>query len=276
MKKFTFSLICLLISMAGFAQTDTIFTNNERILCFVKEITPDAVKFVYPDEDILNSVYKNSVQKIVFKSGRVQTFAEATSFKRVAGVGDFENVAVTQVESEVKGLFKLGEVSSKAKGTTALSNQERVKERAYRKMKIVAAMMGANVVYVTNQRTQGNQMGTEYHAGSSAETNLSGVAYTNILPNYHDFIIAIGEKRSFIGVLEYKLWSSASDITTTPVQDALMINNIINENGLIILDGTLKSRPKIKRFRVTAFGDGYFNIYYEDKSTSYNLRVRMM
>lgn len=276
MKKFTFSLICLLISMAGFAQTDTIFTNNERILCFVKEITPDAVKFVYPDEDILNSVYKNSVQKIVFKSGRVQTFAESSSFKRVAGVEDFENVAVTQVESEVKGLFKLGEVSSKAKGTTTLSNQERVKERAYRKMKIVAAMMGANVVYVTNQRTQGNQMGTEYHAGSSAETNLSGVAYTNVLPNYNEFLNVIGENRNFIGVLEHKLWSSASDITTTPVQDALVINNITNENGLIILDGTLKSRPKIKRFRVTAFGDGYFNIYYEDKSTTYSLRVRVM
>ena len=49
---------------------------------------------------------------------------------------------ITQVEGEIKGLFKVGEVSSKAKGTTTFSNQERVKERAYKKLKIQAAMMG--------------------------------------------------------------------------------------------------------------------------------------
>lgn len=275
MKNLLLSLICSMISIVGVAQTDTIFVNNERIVCFVKEITPDAVKFVYPEEEVLNSVYKNTIQKIVFKSGRVQTFAEATSYKKVVGVEDFENVSITQVESEVKGLFKIGEVSSKAKGTTTLSNQERVKERAYRKMKMVAAMMGGNVVYITNQRTQSNNMGTEYQAGSSAEANLSGVAYTNILPSYDGFINAIGDKRSFNSVVEIKLWSSASDIKTNPVQGMLLVNNITNDNGMIILEGSFAGHPKIKRFRVTAFGEGFFNVFYEDKSSVYSLKVRI-
>lgn len=81
---------------------------------------------------------------------------------------------------------------------------------------------------------------------------------------------------SFIGVLEHKLWSSASDIATTPVQDLFVVNNVVNENGLIVLEGSLKSRPKIKRFMVTAFGEGFYNVYYEDKSTTYSLRVRVM
>lgn len=38
-------------------------------------------------------------------------------------------MTVTAVESEVKGLFKVGDVSAKAVGTTELSNQERVKNR---------------------------------------------------------------------------------------------------------------------------------------------------
>jgi len=59
--------------------------------CTVKEITPDAVKFSYPNEDLINSVYKNTIQKIVFKSGRVQVFAESTYFKTVNNIDDYDN-----------------------------------------------------------------------------------------------------------------------------------------------------------------------------------------
>ena len=131
MKKAIILIFLLCISLANYAQkSDTIFTNNEKIICSVKEITPDAIKFTYPDEDIMNSVFKNSVQKIVFKSGRVQVFAESTSYKKLNTAEDYENVTITQVESEIKGLFKVGEVHSKAKGTTTLSSMERVKGRA--------------------------------------------------------------------------------------------------------------------------------------------------
>lgn len=264
-----------MLTAVCFGQTDTIFLNNEKIACSVKEITPDAVKYAYPGEDLINSVYKNSIQKIVFKSGRVQTFAEATSFKKISGVDDFENVTITQVESEVKGLFKVGDVSSKAKGTTTLSNQERVKERAYRKLKIVAAMMGANIVYLTNQRTEGNKMGGYYQTGSSAETNLSGVAYTNQLPSFDDFNANLGGKRNFYTTELAKMWSSASDMTKTPSQKIFKINSITNENGIIMIDGDLEEVSKYKKFRVVSFDKEYFNIYYEDKSTSYNIKIKI-
>src|SRR5678815_2087658 len=72
------------------AQSDTIYTNTEKIPCTVKEVTADAVKFIYPNEEIINTVYKNTIQKIVFKSGRVQTFAEATNYKTVNGATEYE------------------------------------------------------------------------------------------------------------------------------------------------------------------------------------------
>lgn len=275
MKGQIITIIAVAFSTACFGQTDTIFSNNEKISCIVKEISPDAVKFSYPGEDLVNSLYKNSVQKIVFKSGRIQTFAEATSFKKVASVDDYENVTTTQVEGEVRGLFKVGDVSSKAKGTTTLSNQERVKERAYRKLKIVAAMMGANIVYLTDQRTEGNKAGTYYQAGSSAETNLTGIAYTNLLPSIDEFKAAIGDRKSFIVTEEAKLWSSASDMTKTPMRSMFIVTSITNENGIITLNADLQGESKYKIFRVVSFDKEYFNVYYEDRSTSYNLKVKI-
>lgn len=275
MKRQILTTIAVALTTLCFGQTDTIFSNNEKIPCSVKEITPDAVKYAFPGEELVNSIYKNSVQKIVFKSGRVQTFAEATSFKKISGVDDFENVTITQVESEIKGLFKIGDVSSKAKGTTTLSNQERVKERAYRKLKIQAAMQGANIIYLTNMRTEGNKAGGYYQSGSSAETNLTGVAYTNQLPSIDEFKKIINEKKNFTAVQEAEMWSSSSDMTKTDIQSNFLINSITNENGIIIINGELQGESKYKTFRVVSFDTDYFNVYYEDKSTVYNIKIKI-
>lgn len=76
MKKYSLLTIFIILLSANlcFAQRDTIFLNNETIVCSIKEITEDAVRYTYPDEDLVNSIYKNSVQKIVLKSGRTQIF----------------------------------------------------------------------------------------------------------------------------------------------------------------------------------------------------------
>jgi len=264
---FLFAFMCF--EMA-FSQQDTIVTNNEKIICSVKEITSDAVKFSYPGEDLINTIFKNTVEKIMFKSGRVQKFAEATSFKAVNCPEDFENVSIAKVESEVRGLYKLADVSSKAKGTTTLSNIERVKERAYRKLKIEAAMQGANVVFLTQQQTTGNQMGTKYEAGKSTETNLDGVAYANKIPKFEDFNAKIGGKSQFRIMTRMKLWSSGSDIDTDPLEGIFTITNVTNENGLIMIEG---NNPKIKetKFRVAYFNDARFILVYKDKSSIYNI-----
>ena len=128
-------LVILFLTISSFCQSqaDTIFTNQEKIVCNVKEVTEDAVKYSYLNEQLVITTYKNMIQKIVYSSGRVQTFSEMTSFKKVANVEDYENVIMSQVEREVKGLYKLGDVSSKAIGVTIYANQETVKKRAYRK-----------------------------------------------------------------------------------------------------------------------------------------------
>lgn len=276
MKNYCLATCFFFISLVSFSQTDTIYSNNEKISCSVKEILPDAVKYAFPGEDLINTIYKNTVQKIVFKSGRVQTFSESTSYKKVQSVFDYENVTVTQVESEIKGLYKAGDVSSKAKGTTTLSNQERVKERAYRKLKIQAAMLGSNIVYLTDQRTEGNKAGSYYQAGSSAETNLTGIAYTNTLPSYQEFLNIINNRKNFTTLKEISLWSSSSDFSEKNYNTQFTIFNINNENGLIQFDGQIDGVSKYKKFRVVNFSKDSFTLFYEDKSTVYNVIIRLM
>ena len=58
MKKTILLLSTILKTSFLIAQNDTIYTNNDKIIGSVKEITEDAVKFSYPDEDFTNSIYK--------------------------------------------------------------------------------------------------------------------------------------------------------------------------------------------------------------------------
>jgi hypothetical protein len=273
-KLFFTNIVAATIAISScYAQMDTVIVNNEKIACSVKEITPDAIKYTFPGEDVVNSVYKNTVQKIIFKSGRVQTFAESTSYKPITSVMDYDKVTITTIESEVRGLYKLGDVSSKAKGTTTLSNQERVKERAYRKFKIEAAMLGANIILLSNQRTEGNKVG--YYFSSKAETNLTGIAYCNVLPDFERFKKLVGLKKDFFAVKQYKLWSSDSDVSQSDIIKPFTIDNIINDNGIIYLEGNLKGEKNISKFQLVNFSEGNFSIQYKDGETDYNLIVRI-
>jgi hypothetical protein len=271
---FSASFLISLISYSRcYAQMDTVILNNQRIACSVKEITPDAIKYTFPGEDVINSVYKNTVQKIIFKSGRIQTFAEATSYKSVTGVMDFENVTITSVESEVRGLYKISDVSSKAKGTTVYSSQERVKERAYRKIKIQAAMFGANIIYLSNQRTEGNKYG--YYSSSAAETNLTGIAYSNVLPDYEKFKKLVGSRTDFMSIKKFELGGSDSDVSQDKIDKPFRIININNENGIVLIDGALKGENNVSSFQLVNFDEDSFSIAYKYKGTAYNFVIKI-
>jgi hypothetical protein len=181
-------------------------------------------------------------------------------------------VTLTAVESEVKGLFKLGDVSAKAKGATSLSNQERVKERAFRKMKIEAAMMGANIIYLTHQKSEGSQSG--YLHSSNAATSLTGVAYTNQLPRYDDFIKLIDSRKDFVTISENKMWTSDAKVSKTSANKTFKIINIINDNGIVTIEAELSGVTNYHKFRLSNFTNEAFSIYYQDKSTAYNYEIK--
>jgi hypothetical protein len=271
MKQAFFVALAVAANAVCFGQADTIFSNNEKIPCLVKEITPDAVKFVYLKEEMVNAMYKNAIQKIVFKNGRTQTFSEASALRKVIRPDNYEHVTITQLESEVKGLFKIGEVSAKAKGTTRFSNQDRVKKRAYRKMKSSAAMMGANTVYLLHQRDEGNRLG-----GVTAETSLTGVAYSNVLPNFEEFSKLIEGKKKFIAIQEVTLFSGGSKMNTSDIMIAFEMFDLTNVDGRIMMNGILQTQLENFIYRVVSFDKDHFYLYYETKDMAYNIKVRII
>jgi hypothetical protein len=71
MKKYLAVIITLLITCSLYAQ-DTIFTYaNGNIICKITEVSSNAVKYKYPNEDIVNSLVYSEFSKIKLKSGRV-------------------------------------------------------------------------------------------------------------------------------------------------------------------------------------------------------------
>ena len=267
------SMILLYIPFIGLSQSDTIITNVERIPCTIKEVTADAIKFSYPQEDLINTIYKNTIKKVVFKSGRIQTFAESIPLKTINSIDDFDLVEITNLESDTKGLYRVGYVSAKAKGTTTSSNQERVKNRAYRKIKILAAMMGANIIFITNQRNEGNKFGGYYQSGSSSETNLTGLAFTNNKLNILDFKQLIANKPIYVGVEQTKLWSGDYDIRKEEILTKFNIDEVIDDDGIIEIKGEIVNTPGQRIFKLVSINKDYFNVFYEDKSTAYNVKI---
>jgi len=255
------------------SQLDSIFTSDGNIAANIKEITADAIKFSYPGEDLVNSIYKNTVFKIKHKSGRVEEFNESSSFKVIKGGEDWEKVSITRIENELKGLFKLAEVTSKATGTTVFSNVNTVKDRAIKKLKIEAAMLGGNIIYIIEQQTQG--VSTHYGGSDPARTNLSGVAYSNKRPNIDEFkrIINIKSKFEYLERQNFGNNSTELEKNSDVNQKMVEISDVLNDNGFIMVKTNLTGE-NTEEYRVTYFDEQKIILLYRDKRNIYNFILK--
>ena len=263
----------LAMCSSAFGQMDTIYTNNEKLGVNVREITEDAVKYSYPNEDLINTTYKNSIQKIIYKNGRAQTFNEAKAYKQVQSINDFENVSVTTLESDVKGLYKIGLLGATDLGSI-FSNTEKVKDFAIKKIKMQAAMLGANVVYITDSRNDGAKYGGYLTGYKGPESSISGVAYTTNTVNFGSFLSKIGDKQNFEIVTIYSLAPNARSIKTTEVKTtAFQIIEIVEENGLVTIEGRIKNEKN--KFILAYFDNEYFYLYNQNKrSKSFQYKIK--
>ncbi|MCX6214398.1 hypothetical protein [Spirosoma sp.] len=275
MRYLLFIYISLHASLAK-GQLDTIYTNKEKIACSVKEVTPDAIQFTYPNETIVNSLYKNTIQKVVFRSGRTQVFSESSPLIEIDGIEDYGKVTITQVEGELKGLYKIGEVSSSSRGGTAYSNVDRVKERALNKLKMEAVMRGANLIYMAYQKTEGNRYGGYFQSAKAAETIYSGVAYSNNLLKKQELIdrlsgadFLVSDKQIVLlkGMAIYKAEYSLEYIKTD-----IRILRVYEEGSQLFVEAKIRNFES-SAFRVVRFNDSTFTLLAEDKNKIMNFIV---
>ncbi len=265
----TIILILTLCPLYSFAQNDTIFSNNDTIICNIKEVTSDGVKYLYPNEDVINTMYQKLINKIVFKSGRTQTFSEFASLHEVNGIGDYERVAITMVFNEVQGLYKIGDVSSKARGGTEFANMENVKSRAMKKLKIQAAMLGANLIYISQFNTTPGDMWND----KEPSTNLAGIAYTNKLLDYNKFSPLVNLENDYISFERISLYSGSSDFKTEKYIRNVKLLEINNENGIIMATVSIKRYDENLLCTIPFFNKDYFILAWKANDTIYNLNI---
>lgn len=168
-------LILILLSNKLEAQVDIIVKlDNDSLRVEVTEVSYDEVKYKFPQENHNNVIAKNLVKKIYFASGRVEDygFEEPEVIKSCL---DYKKVKVTDLEDDTKGLEKLEKIFVKATGYTRISARTNVQNRATEKLSILAAFLGAPLVYILDNDFQGAVYGE--NAGRTAEYSISGMTY---------------------------------------------------------------------------------------------------
>jgi len=181
---------------------DSIFTHQKTIVCKVIEVGSEDIKFSYPNETLSNSINKNRIVKIKFSSGREEVFVERASFNEVNGWEDWGKVSVTHINNEVEGLYRINDVSSKVKGGSTLSNMNKLKNKALRKIKIRAAMNGANMIYLIDNHTESAKHNVWTGGSSTAEVLLTGVAYSNKIPTENDLKSVLENEYQLIQIIK--------------------------------------------------------------------------
>lgn len=272
MKKILTTCFMLLIAFTASAQLDTIYTRTEVIPCGVREITETSARFSYPNESLINTISLNQIVKIVFKSGRIQTFSNATSYKELTSPLQWNLVSIANTELEIQGLYKVGDVSSKAKGTTEFSNQERVRQRALDKIKVQAALLGGNIIHLSHMRSEGNKYG--FWEDNTSESSVMGIAYASKLPLWNDVKDKIIPQKRFQVTESFWLANSNAQLKQSEIQASLYINDIREEHGTIWISGILTNDPQTE-FRLSYFNESSFYIVYKTRRGIFSYKIEL-
>jgi hypothetical protein len=268
-----FVILPLFISKI-FAQNtplDSIFTSEGLILANVKSVEPEVINYAYPNEEVVTSIYKNTVMKIRFKSGRIQNFTEAFALKTLGSAYDYDQVSLTRLESETKGLIKLDEVFARSFASPFSNNFSKAQDAAQKKIKIQAAMMGGNIVYLFNQDFV-QEPTTEYQWGSGPGVVLSGIVFANAVPKLSEVKRIISNNNSFKPYLYTSI--RQNDINLDREYDnpppLLFIKNIYEEEGLVFLEAKAKNIDN-QVFRITFLEKDMIGIVWKDNKRIYNI-----
>ncbi len=261
--------VCILffLGLNGFSQADTIVSSNEKIACKVVKIRTDSIIYKVLPSEAIHSISKKEVDKIIYKSGKTFSVKEDISIRHVEGVSNFNDVAITFIESDVKDFVKMLDVEVKYQHVT-LTSQDKALEKAYRLLKIQASMKGANVIYIPEQPAL--KMSVE---PDTNVTKLYGIAYCDKLPSIESFEKLIGEKNDFASTIQWYKHISRQDVYQLYFNGRFTINEIFTEEGILYVEGELKSFPRVKTFRIISISARSFMLYFEMGENAYNVRV---
>ncbi|MDI9309091.1 MAG: hypothetical protein QM535_02650 [Limnohabitans sp.] len=172
MKKILF-LGLLLCNILTYAQTDKIFKHNgEEINGKVLKVEEYSIVFKYDGEDTENTLSKYAVEKVIYKSGRVEQMTEKII---VNGEADWEKVVILEDKSYIAGLKKGDEIRGKT-GFISFHTGNTADTKAQKKLKIEAAKGGFPFILLTESKDI-NQSGASGPSFGAVQSIKKGVTY---------------------------------------------------------------------------------------------------
>jgi hypothetical protein len=152
---------------------DTIIKlGGKKIICIVKKVNPTAVQYTKPNSSALLEIPRKDIEKILYKTGRREEFN-----KPIFSIIDdkqWEAVMVTEKESDVQGLYRIGVV--KANASAGSRSPKAAKQSATIRLQKKTANLGALIVLVVSSESKGGY-------GEIPGWQLEGIAYSDSPPS---------------------------------------------------------------------------------------------
>ncbi len=165
MKYFVTLSILLFAALASFAQQDTLIKRtDERIVCKVKEVGTDEVKYLLPGSDIVMVIDKNEVARIITAGGTVMNFTDSMK-------------DLKPFETQKKNLIKVG-VLSPLLGYTSIIYERSLKPGA--SLEFAVGVIGAGRKIGT-YTSEGASFRLGYKFIKSPDFYLKGMRYAHLL-----------------------------------------------------------------------------------------------
>lgn len=174
-KGYCIALFLLLIASYLPAQTstvppeprDTIFKLNGSVMPVdITTVTPTYISFVYPGKKEEFTIERKEVQRIVYKTGKIDVLNKA-AFELIDD-SSWEAVWMTEDKKEIGNLYMLGEIE--ARSPSSARSASAAKKGAIIKLKKKAANMKGSLILVTKKETTGGY-------GEYPGYYIKGIAY---------------------------------------------------------------------------------------------------
>lgn len=170
MKKQMIALAALL--MPFFAGAQDIIKKHSGEIVNGRVVSSDeyTLTFIYEGEEARITMSKYAVEKVTYKSGRVEEMSEKIN---VRGEEDWEKVVIIEDKSYIAGLKKVDEI----RGKTAFINFQTGNtgdKKAEKKLKMAAAALHCPFILLTADKTT---VGSSSNQLGGTQTIKKGVAY---------------------------------------------------------------------------------------------------
>jgi hypothetical protein len=204
----------------------------------------------------------NSVADVNFV--KVLNSVELDSQYRI--LGEFE------INTKETVLYRISDVIARKK----------IKVRALKKAKQIAALMGAELAHVEKYRYSGGgysygRIGYNSRTTSYAIPNellLHVKAYSKFNNSYPEALSLLKDTNNFEVICEYFLRKGRVKMSSSIMVNEMHIDSIKIIGGLIFCYGRMAGTRNVDCFRLVSMNEKYFFLYYTRKEKHYQIQVR--